>query len=325
MHADLRPAASNLLAPRTELAFSGIIRKAPLDTEIIDDITEFYQGKLPNGQFLAAVQMVLLNNPTAIEKLKGEPDKRGRYTIRFPGAPEHPIVVHPKNFAPVPWRESYKGSQVKGHEDIRLIEAAYAKLLMAKHPDRFRGKFFPKLFEALRPASIRKVYTSPQFDPEIFNTGFAYKMLTGKMPTVYAQENSSEQIETLRNRPAKILKSFKHFTYLDQPHETPDFLEIAKSHLDRVARSPHQFSTAFVSHAKGKRPKSNWLDWGGTVNGYDVYVLKRVDEKNQTFIVGNPKNTRLGIEFPIEDIPKYFFKMYVAENTPDFRIGYSQT
>jgi hypothetical protein len=307
MQVNLRPASAKLPRPRTELAFSGLLRKAPVEPEIIMDIAQFNQGSLPNNQFLAAILMVAQVNPDAIEQLVGKPDQRGRYTIRFPGAPRHPIVVDPKNFAPIPWKETRKGSQVNGHQYIRLLEAAFAKLLMEREPDRFKR---PKLFELLRPSSIRNVYHSPNLDPEIFSTAFAYEMLTGDTPVVYVQPDSHEQIEKLRSQRNRL----RHITYLDKKNETPEFFPKVQAHLDRFARNPNMFPTAFLAKALGAQPKANRLDMGRYIRAYHTYVLKGVNPAAKTAILKGTLDTSIGLEIPIIDIPKYFFKMYVAAN-----------
>jgi hypothetical protein len=328
------PAISSAVTAKphnTVLSFAGgqTIKTPPTEKPIdIQDRMELYQGKLPNCQFLGALLMVLQQDPLAIEKLKTQSGD-GHYTVRFPGAPDHPVVVSPKDFSPLPWQENFKATQVKGHPDTRLIEAAYARLLQTLYPKRFKNlnpkpirnffhsslkSFFPKRFGNYTPPSIRDVFKSPHFDTELFTSAFAYKMLTGQDVKIYAKKDFDQLIEPKSK--FKLWKTnFPKPTFSDKPYETDQFDQILLSQLSQATQEPQKYSIALVSRPNGNLPKLNWLDWGETVRGYHVFFVDKVTE--QEVSLRDPHNSRAKIVLPLNDALEYFIKMYVAENKPE--------
>ncbi|HEY9688304.1 MAG TPA: hypothetical protein V6C52_15145 [Coleofasciculaceae cyanobacterium] len=328
------PAISNAITVKphnTVLSFAGgqTLKLPPIEQPPdIQDRMELYQGKLPNCQFLGALLMALQQDSQALSKLITV-NEDNSYTVRFPGATFQPVIVHPEDFAPLEWRSNTKATQVKGHPEIRLIEAAYARLLQSLYPKRFKNlnpkpirnllisasqRLFPKWFGNYTPPSIRDVFRSPNFDPEFFTSAFAYKMLTGQDVNIYAKKDFDKLLKQESKSKFWSTKSPK-VTFSDKPFETAQFDQIVLHRLKQAAQEPQKYSIALVSRPKGNLPKLNWLDWGETVRGYHVFVVDKVNAHEVT--LRDPHNSRYGIVLPLRDTLEHFVKMYVVEKSPE--------
>lgn len=277
-------------------------------TEDVKDVFEVYQGLLPNCQALAADLIALKENADILNSIRRK-QKDGTDIYRFPGAPDKQVIVRPEEVIPIQWKKNFRPAQVKAHRDIRSLEVAYARLLKTSFPDRFKD---------VDDNDIRSLYNSPDFDPELFTTAFAYKMLTGKDMSVYVRKDPSGKTERLIKKvfTDNLQRDWKKVTLSEKKYETDKYKQIVKEQLTRYANDPSSLQIALVSNPGGNELLGNGkprIDWGRMVPSYHVFIVDEVNLTKKQVILRHSHNSKYGLVLPLKDIVPNFFKMYVAE------------
>ncbi len=177
----------------------------------------------------------------------------------------------------------FRPEYATGDKWVRILELAYAKLMIASDPSSY-----PELSAVSSEASSLDLYKHKSFH---YDPAKVINDITNWPVTVLIANGGSYP---------ELSKSFA-----SENQKDPTTIKTIFSDLAEISRNPEAY--AVVATSVGT-PGDNYmfLDRGTIILPWHDYIIKYVDEKNQSICLLDPYNSRIGLLLEYSDFLEYF-------------------
>ena len=171
---------------------------------------------------------------------------------------------------------------VSGDPLVRMLELAYAKLMLALEPSKY-----PELTNGQSKSNPLRLYHHKKFH---YDPGRSISDITN-WSVMQLIANGGTQFE--------LSKSF-----MGESEKDTIAIDKARAELAKISDNPEKY-IAVVSSV-GASGDCVFLDPGSKIFPYHDYVAKKIDDKEQTICLLDPYGSRIRLELDYDDFFQYF-------------------